>query len=276
MCFCCRFTNIDNLSGISYNYNYNSDGTVTSVLHNEGNVTTALDFYEYDNAKRVVSKTLGAVGHDYIFRYESGVSGRVNLVQKTGTFTDITETDTLDRTSTRSLSVKNGTNYPELFNEEYKYLTTQLDNGKAVETGFVKEQSFTPYSGTKETLSYTYDKAGNIATVSEDGILIARYHYDDLNRLITEDNYKAQRSYFYAYDAGGNITNRHTYYITSDGTIGDLEKHDTYTYATTGWKDQLTSYNGQSIVYDALGNPTTYRGKNAHMASRPQTCFLRQ
>ena len=38
---------------------------------------------------------------------------------------------------------------------------------------------------------------------------------------------------------------------------------DTYTYNTyvnSSWKDQLTSYNGQSITYDASGNPTSYLG----------------
>ena len=35
----------------------------------------------------------------------------------------------------------------------------------------------------------------------------------------------------------------------------------TVTYAYNG--DKLTSYNGQSCVYDAIGNPTTYRGKTA-------------
>ena len=35
----------------------------------------------------------------------------------------------------------------------------------------------------------------------------------------------------------------------------------TITYAYQG--DKLTSYNGQSCVYDAIGNPTTYRGKTA-------------
>ena len=34
----------------------------------------------------------------------------------------------------------------------------------------------------------------------------------------------------------------------------------TYTYATTGWKDLLVSYDGQTITYDALGNPLNYRG----------------
>jgi len=34
----------------------------------------------------------------------------------------------------------------------------------------------------------------------------------------------------------------------------------TYTYATTGWKDLLVSYDGQTITYDVLGNPLNYRG----------------
>ena len=32
-----------------------------------------------------------------------------------------------------------------------------------------------------------------------------------------------------------------------------------YGYAQTGWKDLMTSYNGQSITYDEIGNPLTYR-----------------
>jgi len=32
-----------------------------------------------------------------------------------------------------------------------------------------------------------------------------------------------------------------------------------YEYGDTGWKDRLTSYNGASITYDAIGNPLTYR-----------------
>ena len=31
-----------------------------------------------------------------------------------------------------------------------------------------------------------------------------------------------------------------------------------YAYNNSAWGDQLTSYNGQSIAYDAIGNPTTY------------------
>jgi len=46
------------------------------------------------------------------------------------------------------------------------------------------------------------------------------------------------------YDNYGNI-------VTKNGK--------NYVYDTT-WKDLLTSYNGQSITYDAQGNPITYLG----------------
>lgn len=34
---------------------------------------------------------------------------------------------------------------------------------------------------------------------------------------------------------------------------------DTYGYTDENWRDKLTSYNGQAITYDGIGNPLTYR-----------------
>ncbi|MGN1081567.1 MAG: RHS repeat-associated core domain-containing protein, partial [Acutalibacteraceae bacterium] len=34
----------------------------------------------------------------------------------------------------------------------------------------------------------------------------------------------------------------------------------TYTYGNSSWRDQLTSFDGQSISYDEIGNPTSYLG----------------
>ena len=56
----------------------------------------------------------------------------------------------------------------------------------------------------------------------------------------------------------------HTYTFTYDNNGNIMTKkvdNTTVTYAYNG--DKLTSYNGQSCVYDAIGNPTTYRGKTA-------------
>ena len=76
---------------------------------------------------------------------------------------------------------------------------------------------------------YDYDNSGD--------------EYDRLNRLTRENNERLGKTWTYGYDAGGNVT------ATKE-----------YVYRTSGWKDQLLSYDGESIVYDASGNPTTYRG----------------
>ena len=47
----------------------------------------------------------------------------------------------------------------------------------------------------------------------------------------------------------------------TSGSVDGLTptKTDTFTYSTSGWKDQLISYNGQAITYDPIGNPISYR-----------------
>ena len=39
----------------------------------------------------------------------------------------------------------------------------------------------------------------------------------------------------------------------------DSDRTISYGYAETGWKDRMTSYNGQAITYDEIGNPLTCR-----------------
>ena len=49
-------------------------------------------------------------------------------------------------------------------------------------------------------------------------------------------------------------------YAYTEGVIeGEPTKTYAYTY-TNAWKDQLTNFDGQSIVYDTCGNPTSYLG----------------
>ena len=109
-----------------------------------------------------------------------------------------------------------------------------------------------------DILSYTYDNLGNIETISENGELKATYHYDELNQLIREDNLYLNKSISYSYDTGGNILSVSEYAYTT-GELGEVAAVKTYGYEDVNWKDKLTSYNGQSITYDAIGNPLQYR-----------------
>lgn len=54
---------------------------------------------------------------------------------------------------------------------------------------------------------------------------------------------------------GGNIQSKTAYAFTT-GTVGSAIKTDSFTYGDANWKDKLTAFNGQTITYDEIGNPT--------------------
>ena len=74
--------------------------------------------------------------------------------------------------------------------------------------------------------------------------------------MTREDNCEANRRYEYTYDWRGNITSKKEYELDT----GTLLSTKSYTYRSSGWTDQLIGYNGESISYDAIGNPTSYLG----------------
>ena len=120
-------------------------------------------------------------------------------------------------------------------------------------------------SSSTETLftdSYSYDDNSNIASISrlQNGQAHnISYEYDGLDQLIRVNDQKANATTLYTYDAGGNITSAKTYPYTTGSISGSPLSQKTYSYSSSGWKDLLTNFNGDSIIYDEIGNPTQYR-----------------
>ena len=52
---------------------------------------------------------------------------------------------------------------------------------------------------------------------------------------------------------GGNILSKRKYAYTTD-VPGEALETIPYVYGNANWKDKLTSYNGATITYDAIGN----------------------
>ena len=125
-------------------------------------------------------------------------------------------------------------------------------------TTFISKVEF---RGLNLTDKYEYDKNGNISKRTIGGNEI-RYTYDDIDRLIREDNAALNKTYFYEYDDFGNLEKVTTYnYTTGNSLTGGVTR--TYAYDSDKRLISVTE-NGvtQSISgYDALGNPSSYKGK---------------
>lgn len=103
---------------------------------------------------------------------------------------------------------------------------------------------------------YIYDQEGNIVTKIENH-QITKYSYDQLNRLIREDNEGLNETILYAYDTNGNIVHKEK---CEYSTSNDLVKKEDIAYNYKEDNDYLTSYQGKEIRYDRIGNPIIYKG----------------
>ena len=146
-------------------------------------------------------------------------------------------------------------------NTSYSYVDWSGNNSNRT-TGTVRGIDYTYVAEGLSTHDrwYTYDNVGNILTEcswisSSSKPVQESYTYDAKNQLVKHDSVSLNAIYTYEYDLGGNIKSK-TIYNKDSGATSTIN----YIYGNSAWGDELTSYNGESIVYDAIGNPTTYRG----------------
>ena len=226
----------DLLANVTTRFQYDLIGRVVGIKASDGQSMR----FVYDKYNRLsLSKwTMGdiSLSNGYIYG-DSSVAGQkngliygVNLngAQKLGY-----GYDDLSRLQNRTV----GTETP--FVTEYTYLEGKDSNTTTTLVKTVKNGA--------DTLEYTYDELGNITTVSKNGIVIEQYSYDELNQL--KSAVYGEDTYQYFYDNGGNLT--------------EIKKNNevikSYSYGNSEWKDLLTSFNGEAITYDEIGNPLTYR-----------------
>ena len=121
----------------------------------------------------------------------------------------------------------------------------------------------TTIGSTTNTESYTYDANGNIRTISKNGVKVYEYIYNSLNELTCEYDYTNGKKVQYSYDSLGNIRAAVNYNVTFNANGTETAEYSnvvTYGYDDANWADKATSFNGDSITYDASGNPTLLNG----------------
>ena len=112
-----------------------------------------------------------------------------------------------------------------------------------------------------ETHTYEYDVNGNITSISDDETK-NRYEYDELSRLIREDNRLLNKTVIYKYDKAGNIILKKNYDYSLNDNIS-MKPLDVYEYIyDCDNRDRLISYNDKLFDYDEYGRPIIYKGNN--------------
>ena len=148
--------------------------------------------------------------------------------------------------------------YPNTVTQTYDYLTYTDAADDEYESHLISSVTTVfPQNGGTETLNYTYDSNGNITEIRRGTTILCRYEYDALGQLVREDNSDLGKTYVWDYDDAGNILSKKTYAYTT-GTLGSAPSTISYGYGNSAWGDLLTSYYGNTITYDAIGNPLSW------------------
>ena len=248
---------IDRVSGRKTTYTYDALDRVTKNTETKvsDGVQVYQEVYTYNNDGTLASKAISeAVTQTYTYTYKNNSAQTLDYFT-VGTLKVSPKTDCLGRNTGKEIALSGTKVYEEII--AYRKVgdhATQMPS--TIRYGDKAGGTY----GIRDSLKYAYDEMGNIAKVYENGELSVRYTYDKLSRLIREDNKFLGETYLFDYDNNGNILTKRTLAFTLKGKEEVEELSSTareYTYEG----DRLLSYNGETFIYDGLGNPKTYRGK---------------
>ena len=245
----------DFVNNRQYDYDYDTTGRLVRQVKTDISKTDAenkfVSAYEYDydlnnNITKLASKNGdSSIVHSFTYgkdnlltEYSSDVSSKVTYTY-----------DGLNRQTKSSVALKTPL--------DMSYTYYDSNRGENFTTTKIKEETIG-----KDTYKYEYDTNGNITDiykkVNNDWQRLYLYEYDEFNQLITFCDYINQKQYRYDYDEAGNILTETVSRIGAHGQLYD-SRVNTYGYDDANWGDKLTRYNGETITYDEIGNPLSYR-----------------
>ena len=251
---------IDILLKKEYTYTYENGNIVRSaecditVDANEivtGKTLVNSIAYSYNSEDKLIRKRIiSADGNEQTVWYENPEDGSPVVKFSAGgkTITAHSKTDSFGRKVFDELQLGTGFVSRQFHYHAGAVTQEHIDAAKLKSSATTQLVSQIVLSGGR-TISYEYDEEERITKVVDSVDGVTEYTYDALGQLLTEKHKAVSEDAFVTvnemtYDNYGNI-------VSKNGK--------TYTYDST-WKDLLISCDGQSITYDAQGNPTSYLG----------------
>lgn len=240
---------VDYSSGETSYYYYTFDGSLESEYRtsSDGSLT---HYIITDSNGNTVEKT-SVNGQTKTITTGSDDDGK-SFVNNDGVINE-TSTDDFGRVSTVTTKQNKS---DTVFTKQYSYYHGSESNAT---TNMVGGISYKLSSDKVLGYSYNYNDTGNVENVYENGKKVAVYTYDELNQLVWYADTRTGRYIRIVYDNYGNIQKMESYSFGTNWAPVKLLETRTYSYGDTNWKDKLTEFDGDSITYDANGNPLTYR-----------------
>ena len=285
-------------NGDTESYQYNSAGTLTAIYKNGEEKPQAYWVHNVNPLQKLPETYNGETKMHYLYDESNHtVSGYVladdgNILQYIVNYLDPKD-PVSDLTGQTAESAFSGTVFNTAFslssNENHIVNTAgEISSTYTYETdenGVLVSDGITFGENTVLPTSYIYDDSGRntkkvIQTTDgaaefsvqydENGMLTgsgpneitAHYIYDESGQLTRTNDSFANYTSSYEYDRRGNMLSKKQYDYTTGDLNGLTPKETTaFTYANSGWKDQLVSVNGEELTYDENGNLRTYGEK---------------
>ena len=238
--------------GRMVSYTYTGDGQLYSVTETGGD-SPAVYLYTYDSIGNLIASEKKDPSGNSLMRVYQNYDASGQLVGQSVYLGDsnYSESYTYNKTDGSLATMTTGTGQTLSYTYDALKRLTAVSGGmytknytyRDLNNYYTTEQiSQLQYTGlpAELTYGYTYDALGNIATYTASGKSTITYTYDNQGQLLSA---VGDETYTYTYDDVGNV-------LTANG--------HTYTYGNTQWRDLLTAYDGETITYDASGNPLSY------------------
>lgn len=275
-------------NGQSIRYEYDDNNNLIKQYHN--NDISPYVTYSYDSYNELVQKVNTDTGLKTIYDENNNVNVYKlsdNTIVQSYT-KDVIETDEENDIEYKAEVVEShfGTTYSSVIKDDSVSYTLGDDtveysytkDDESISLDAVKFNNNTVISSTYEndsnnditskTLSYngntsvknTYDDS----RISSTGYRSPKiyYTYDENGQIVRSDNGVLNYISTFTYDNRGNILTKSKYNYTRNGSLSENPTETTtFTYSNDGWSDKLSSVNGLSLTYDAIGNVLTYGSK---------------
>ena len=243
--------------GATVSYRYDNDGALSTVYDSATGITTT---YYYDFSGRLMKYT--ELGEDYSHIVSYTYTDIGNLISKTETVNGDTQTTSYSYDEQNRISAESvdGITISYTYDVFDRLQTKTVSKDGAVLQTYSLEYTDSNSATSAQVSEFhygnneftcTYDDNGNIIYYGDNQSRENLWEYDSQGQLISAESSDLGYYWEWEYDNAGNILSRKKYALSDQEDPVEVVN---YAYGDNEWKDLLTTYNGKTITYDAVGN----------------------